>query len=211
MACRLMRHTVVHTMLQAPRILRNGRVERFCQQCSRFHAVTEFEGVKRSCRKQLERHNARRRKRQDPGAADSKPAVAAAAAAWGSVSASASGASGSGGAGVTPGSQAAIAGAFNAAPTVLTGELMVAFMQNLFAHPQIFRSVKRILTAPQVADSIKVYRSNVLTSAIRQAGPTLPYFSARTDLRPYTLQSAAGVLCRNLPSSDMLLLERTCA
>jgi hypothetical protein len=48
-------------------VLRNGRAERFCQQCSRFHSVSEFEGLKRSCRKQLQRHNARRRKRAQDG------------------------------------------------------------------------------------------------------------------------------------------------
>eukprot|EP00892_Ulva_mutabilis_P009366 jgi/Ulvmu1/6801/UM031_0002.1 len=177
------RYHICGEHIKAPRILRNGRVERFCQQCSRFHAVTEFEGVKRSCRKQLERHNARRRKRQD-AAADSKPAVAAAAAAWGAASGTASGASGAATApSVPPGRLTALSGATSGAPTVLTGELMVAFMQNLFAHPQIFRSVKRILTAPQVDDAIKAHRSAVLSTAIRQVEGEALTSDALSELR----------------------------
>ena len=38
-----------------------GRRQRFCQQCGRFHDVTEFEGTRKSCRRKLERHNQRRR------------------------------------------------------------------------------------------------------------------------------------------------------
>lgn len=38
-----------------------GRKQRFCQQCGRFHDVTEFDGTRKSCRRKLERHNQRRR------------------------------------------------------------------------------------------------------------------------------------------------------
>ncbi|MCL7039065.1 hypothetical protein MKW94_027225 [Papaver nudicaule] len=38
-----------------------GRHQRFCQQCSRFHEVSEFDETKRSCRKRLAGHNERRR------------------------------------------------------------------------------------------------------------------------------------------------------
>jgi SBP domain len=38
-----------------------GRRQRFCQQCGRFHDVTEFEGTRKSCRRKLARHNQRRR------------------------------------------------------------------------------------------------------------------------------------------------------
>jgi len=38
-----------------------GRRQRFCQQCGRFHDVTEFEGSRKSCRRKLQRHNQRRR------------------------------------------------------------------------------------------------------------------------------------------------------
>ncbi|KAL5658651.1 hypothetical protein ACJX0J_031814, partial [Zea mays] len=37
---------------------------RFCQQCSRFHLLAEFDEAKRSCRKRLDGHNRRRRKPQ---------------------------------------------------------------------------------------------------------------------------------------------------
>jgi len=57
-------------------IERNGRLERFCQQCGRFHPLEEFEGSKRSCKVRLEKHNQRRRKRakeqsKNPGSAKS--------------------------------------------------------------------------------------------------------------------------------------------
>ncbi|KAF8065724.1 SPL3 [Scenedesmus sp. PABB004] len=39
-----------------------GGAQRFCQQCARFHALAAFDGAKRSCRQQLQRHNALRRK-----------------------------------------------------------------------------------------------------------------------------------------------------
>nr|QMV47669.1 squamosa-binding protein-like 3 [Paeonia suffruticosa] len=51
---------------KAPFVLVGGIHKRFCQQCSRFHEVSEFDGVKRSCRKRLAAHNERRRKVQ-PG------------------------------------------------------------------------------------------------------------------------------------------------
>ncbi|KAA8549029.1 hypothetical protein F0562_000713 [Nyssa sinensis] len=38
--------------------------QRFCQQCSRFHALKEFDEGKRSCRRRLAGHNKRRRKTQ---------------------------------------------------------------------------------------------------------------------------------------------------
>ncbi|KAI7841676.1 hypothetical protein COHA_004543 [Chlorella ohadii] len=39
----------------------DGILQRFCQQCGRFHALEEFEGSKRSCREQLEKQALRRR------------------------------------------------------------------------------------------------------------------------------------------------------
>ncbi|XP_048329804.1 squamosa promoter-binding-like protein 13A isoform X2 [Ziziphus jujuba] len=41
-----------------------GNTQRFCQQCSRFHSLEEFDEGKRSCRKRLDGHNRRRRKPQ---------------------------------------------------------------------------------------------------------------------------------------------------
>lgn len=37
-------------------------IQRFCQQCSRFHLLQEFDEGKRSCRRRLAGHNRRRRK-----------------------------------------------------------------------------------------------------------------------------------------------------
>jgi hypothetical protein len=38
-----------------------GNLHRFCQQCGRLQVSLDFDGLKRSCRQSLERHNARRR------------------------------------------------------------------------------------------------------------------------------------------------------
>lgn len=58
-------------------IIREGKRQRFCQQCGRFHDLTCFDGDKRSCRARLQRHNARRRKKPAEGAAaaTAKPGV----------------------------------------------------------------------------------------------------------------------------------------
>lgn len=48
---------------QVNSIIREGKRQRFCQQCGRFHDLTSFDGDKRSCRARLQRHNARRRKK----------------------------------------------------------------------------------------------------------------------------------------------------
>ncbi|GAX84352.1 hypothetical protein CEUSTIGMA_g11774.t1 [Chlamydomonas eustigma] len=49
--------------LKVSSIMKDGVPQRFCQQCGRFHLLSEFDGNKRSCRARLQRHNARRRKR----------------------------------------------------------------------------------------------------------------------------------------------------
>lgn len=36
--------------LKASVVLRDGIMQRFCQQCGRFHVLSEFDGTKRSCR-----------------------------------------------------------------------------------------------------------------------------------------------------------------
>jgi len=79
------RYKVCQDHLRVPSVVHEGIVQRFCQQCSRFHALTEFEGDKRSCRARLQRHNARRRRK----AAERSSARAA--------SASGAGAAGAGG------------------------------------------------------------------------------------------------------------------
>jgi hypothetical protein len=35
---------------QVSSIVRDGKPQRFCQQCGRFHLLTDFDGNKRSCR-----------------------------------------------------------------------------------------------------------------------------------------------------------------
>ncbi|XWS35641.1 hypothetical protein CRYUN_Cryun20dG0014200 [Craigia yunnanensis] len=56
------RHKVCEMHSKAPKVVVLGLEQRFCQQCSRFHLVTEFDDSKRSCRRRLAGHNERRRK-----------------------------------------------------------------------------------------------------------------------------------------------------
>ncbi|KAM0887002.1 hypothetical protein ACQ4PT_029350 [Festuca glaucescens] len=56
------RHKVCEAHSKAPRVVVHGADQRFCQQCSRFHAMSEFDDAKRSCRRRLAGHNERRRK-----------------------------------------------------------------------------------------------------------------------------------------------------
>ncbi|KAH7425838.1 hypothetical protein KP509_11G073300 [Ceratopteris richardii] len=58
------RHKVCEYHSKAATVVISGNTQRFCQQCSRFHALTEFDEGKRSCRKRLADHNRRRRKPQ---------------------------------------------------------------------------------------------------------------------------------------------------
>ncbi|KAK1319743.1 Squamosa promoter-binding-like protein 18 [Acorus calamus] len=58
------RHKVCEAHSKTPIVTVLGRQQRFCQQCSRFHNLDEFDEVKRSCRKRLDGHNRRRRKAQ---------------------------------------------------------------------------------------------------------------------------------------------------
>ncbi|EPS73793.1 hypothetical protein M569_00964 [Genlisea aurea] len=56
------RHKVCEPHSKAPTVTIHGKEQRFCQQCSRFHSLAEFDSGKRSCRKRLDGHNRRRRK-----------------------------------------------------------------------------------------------------------------------------------------------------
>lgn len=56
------RHKVCEAHSKAPTVVVLGLEQRFCQQCSRFHVMTEFDDTKRSCRRRLAGHNERRRK-----------------------------------------------------------------------------------------------------------------------------------------------------
>ncbi|KAJ6824164.1 uncharacterized protein M6B38_340460 [Iris pallida] len=58
------RHKVCEAHSKTPIVMVGGQEQRFCQQCSRFHLLVEFDEVKRSCRKRLDGHNRRRRKPQ---------------------------------------------------------------------------------------------------------------------------------------------------
>ncbi|XP_061966769.1 squamosa promoter-binding-like protein 8 [Populus nigra] len=56
------RHKVCEFHSKASTVIAAGLTQRFCQQCSRFHILSEFDNGKRSCRKRLADHNRRRRK-----------------------------------------------------------------------------------------------------------------------------------------------------
>ncbi|CAD6218714.1 unnamed protein product [Miscanthus lutarioriparius] len=56
------RHKVCYMHSKEPRVVVAGIEQRFCQQCSRFHQLPEFDQGKRSCRRRLIGHNERRRK-----------------------------------------------------------------------------------------------------------------------------------------------------
>ncbi|KAL2935398.1 Squamosa promoter-binding-like protein 6 [Bienertia sinuspersici] len=58
------RHKVCDVHSKTSKVIVNGVEKRFCQQCSRFHLLGEFDDGKRSCRKRLAGHNERRRKPQ---------------------------------------------------------------------------------------------------------------------------------------------------
>ncbi|KAI5057412.1 hypothetical protein GOP47_0027427, partial [Adiantum capillus-veneris] len=61
------RHKVCEPHSKAGKVVVAGTEQRFCQQCSRFHLISEFDEAKRSCRRRLAGHNERRRKPQpDP-------------------------------------------------------------------------------------------------------------------------------------------------
>ncbi|XP_027353530.1 squamosa promoter-binding-like protein 1 isoform X2 [Abrus precatorius] len=56
------RHKVCEMHSKASKALVGNAMQRFCQQCSRFHMLQEFDEGKRSCRRRLAGHNKRRRK-----------------------------------------------------------------------------------------------------------------------------------------------------
>ncbi|KAK4285930.1 hypothetical protein QN277_002555 [Acacia crassicarpa] len=56
------RHKVCEFHSKALVVIVAGTRQRFCQQCSRFHDIGEFDEAKRSCRRRLAEHNERRRK-----------------------------------------------------------------------------------------------------------------------------------------------------
>ncbi|XLU68053.1 hypothetical protein S245_027106 [Arachis hypogaea] len=66
------RHRVCEYHAKAQVVLVSGIRQRFCQQCSRFHEIGEFDDTKRSCRRRLAGHNQRRRKNCDSQAEGSR-------------------------------------------------------------------------------------------------------------------------------------------
>ncbi|XP_068337021.1 squamosa promoter-binding-like protein 3 [Pyrus communis] len=56
------KHKVCDLHSKSQVVLVSGLHQRFCQQCSRFHQLPEFDDTKRSCRRRLAGHNERRRK-----------------------------------------------------------------------------------------------------------------------------------------------------
>nr|ALA04577.1 squamosa promoter binding protein-like 3d [Platanus x hispanica] len=56
------RHRVCERHAKAAVVSVSGVDQRYCQQCSRFHEISQFDDTKRSCRKRLAGHNQRRRK-----------------------------------------------------------------------------------------------------------------------------------------------------
>ncbi|ONK54852.1 uncharacterized protein A4U43_UnF10520 [Asparagus officinalis] len=67
------RHKVCGMHSKSPMVLVAGLEQRFCQQCSRFHQLPEFDQDKRSCRRRLAGHNERRRKPQHSSLASQMP------------------------------------------------------------------------------------------------------------------------------------------
>nr|QFR98472.1 SPL20 [Betula platyphylla] len=65
------RHRVCLRCAHATAVVLEGETKRYCQQCGKFHVISDFDEGKRSCRRKLERHNNRRRRK--PG--DSRAAV----------------------------------------------------------------------------------------------------------------------------------------
>eukprot|EP00951_Prasinocladus_malaysianus_P032350 scaffold314724_cov44-Prasinocladus_malaysianus.AAC.1 len=51
----------------------DGNKVRFCQQCAKFQPLEDFDGLKRSCRSRLEKHNQRRRVAAQQAQANGNP------------------------------------------------------------------------------------------------------------------------------------------
>ncbi|CAN6971729.1 hypothetical protein IGI04_034783 [Brassica rapa subsp. trilocularis] len=66
------KHRICENHSKFPKVVVSGVERRFCQQCSRFHCLSEFDEKKRSCRRRLSDHNARRRKPNPGGTYEGK-------------------------------------------------------------------------------------------------------------------------------------------
>ncbi|KAG2483085.1 hypothetical protein HYH03_018025 [Edaphochlamys debaryana] len=58
------RYKICEHHLKVSSVLKDGVPHRFCQQCGRFHPLSEFDGDRRSCRTMLQRHCHRRAKQK---------------------------------------------------------------------------------------------------------------------------------------------------
>ncbi|CAH9114911.1 unnamed protein product [Cuscuta epithymum] len=67
------RHKVCAAHSKVTEALVGNAMQRFCQQCSRFHILQEFDEGKRSCRRRLAGHNSRRRKTHPENVANGIP------------------------------------------------------------------------------------------------------------------------------------------
>ncbi|KAF6172186.1 hypothetical protein GIB67_024808 [Kingdonia uniflora] len=67
------RHKVCEEHSKASTAVVGNAIQRFCQQCSRFHDLQEFDEEKRSCRRRLAGHNRRRRKTLSDAVVDGSP------------------------------------------------------------------------------------------------------------------------------------------
>ncbi|EPS60588.1 hypothetical protein M569_14215, partial [Genlisea aurea] len=72
------RHRICEVHSKSPKVIVAGMERRFCQQCSRFHELSEFDDKKRSCRRRLSDHNARRRRVQPESFQLKTPALSSA-------------------------------------------------------------------------------------------------------------------------------------
>ncbi|KAK6913830.1 SBP domain [Dillenia turbinata] len=61
------RHRVCLRCANASAVTLDGESKRYCQQCGKFHILPDFDEGKRSCRRKLERHNNRRRRKPGNG------------------------------------------------------------------------------------------------------------------------------------------------
>uniref|UniRef100_A0A2P2LXF6 SBP-type domain-containing protein n=1 Tax=Rhizophora mucronata TaxID=61149 RepID=A0A2P2LXF6_RHIMU len=57
------RHRVCLRCANSSSVTVDGATKRYCQQCGKFHVLSDFDEGKRSCRRKLERHNNRRRRK----------------------------------------------------------------------------------------------------------------------------------------------------
>ncbi|KAG4126565.1 hypothetical protein ERO13_D10G164500v2 [Gossypium hirsutum] len=57
------RHRICLRCANSSTVLIDGETKRYCQQCGKFHLLSDFDEGKRSCRRKLERHNIRRRRK----------------------------------------------------------------------------------------------------------------------------------------------------